>query len=137
MRKEHAPKILRKKEDIDFEIAFYEDILKDAPHFVEALSAIGDLYTKAGEWQKGLEVDIKLSHMRPEDAIVFYNLACSYALLNQTRTALAVLTKAIDFGYDDFEHLKGDADLDNLFKDEHFQRYIKQLEKKKKPSKHL
>ena len=137
MRKEHAPKILRKKEDIDFEIAFYENILKDTPHFVEALGAIGDLYTRAGEWQKGLEVDIKLSHMRPEDAVVFYNLACSYALLNQTRMALVALTKAIDFGYDDFKHLKTDADLDNLLKDEHFQRYIKDLEKKKKPTHHV
>ena len=62
---------------------------------------------------------------------MFYNLACSYALLNQTRAALVALTKAIDFGYDDFEHLKDDADLDNLLKDEHFQRYIKQLEKRK------
>ena len=136
MRKEHAPKISRKKEDIDFEIAFYEGILKDTPDFIEALGAIGDLYTRAGLWQKGLEVDIKLSHMRPEDAIVFYNLACSYALLNQTRAALGALIKAIDFGYDDFEHLKGDTDLDNLFKDEHFQQYIKQLEKKKKISRH-
>jgi len=136
MRKEHAPKASRKKEDADFEISFYENILKDTPNFIEALSAIGDLYTKAGLWQKGLDVDIKLSHLRPEDAIVFYNLACSYALLNQTRAALGSLTKAIDYGYDDFEHLKGDSDLDNLFKDEHFQQYIKQLEKKKKPTKH-
>jgi len=136
MRKEHAPKVSRKKEDVDFEISFYENILKDTPNFIEALSAIGDLYTKAGLWQKGLDVDIKLSHLRPEDAIVFYNLACSYALLNQTRAALGSLTKAIDYGYDDFEHLKGDSDLDNLFKDEHFQQYIKQLEKKKKPTKH-
>jgi uncharacterized protein HemY len=52
MRKEHAPKISRKKEDIDFEIAFYENILKDTPNFIEALSAIGDLYTRAGLWQK-------------------------------------------------------------------------------------
>ena len=136
MRKEHAPKISRKKEDVDFEIVFYENILKSAPHFIEALSAIGDVYTKAGLWQKGLEVDIKLSQLRPEDAIVFYNLSCSYALLNQNRAALGALTKAIDFGYDDFDHLKGDTDLDNLLKDEHFQQYIKQLEKKKKPTKH-
>jgi tetratricopeptide (TPR) repeat protein len=132
MRKEHAPKHSRKREDIDFEIAFYENILKSTPHFIEALSAIGDLYTRAGLWQKGLEVDIKLSHLRPTDSIVFYNLSCSYALLNQTRAALRALTKAIDFGYDDFEHLKGDTDLDNLLKDEHFQQYIKQLEKKNK-----
>jgi len=137
MRKEQATKISRKKEDIDFEIAFYENILKSTPCFIEALSAIGELYTRAGLWQKGLEADIKLSHLRPQDAIVFYNLACSYALLNQTRAALGALTKAIDFGYDDFEHLKGDTDLDNLFKDGHFQQFIKQLEKKKKPTKHL
>ena len=132
MRKEHAPKIVRKKEDIDFEIAFYENILKETPYFIEALSAIGDLYTRAGFWQKGLDVDLKLSQLRPEDAVVHYNLACSYALLNQTRAALAALTKAIDFGYVDFEHLKVDTDLDNLLKDEHFQQYIKQLEKKRK-----
>jgi len=132
MRKEHAPKIIRKKEDVDFEIAFYEEILKSTPMFIEALIVLGDLYTKAGLWQKGLEVDLKLSRLRPEDATIFYNLACSYALLNQTRLALSTLTRAIDFGYDDFEHLKGDTDLDNLLKDEHFQQYIKQLEKKKK-----
>ena len=137
MRKEYAPKTDRKKEDIDFEIAFYENILKDTPNFIQALSAIGEAYTKAGLWQKGREVDSKLSHLRPEDAVVFYNLACSYALLNQPRAALAALTKAIDFGYDDFEHLKGDTDLGNLLKDEHFRQYIKQLEKKKKPTKHF
>ncbi len=136
MRKEHAPKISRKKEDIDFEIVFYENILKDTPHFIEALGAIGEAYTRAGLWQKGLEVDLKLSHLRPGDALVFYNLACSYALLNQTRAALGSLTKAIEFGYDDFEHLRGDTDLDNLLKDEHFVQYIKQLEKKKKPTRH-
>jgi len=38
MRKEHAPKVSRKKEDIDFEIAFYENILKATPNFIEALS---------------------------------------------------------------------------------------------------
>ena len=131
MRKEHAPKISRKKEDIDFEISFYENILKSTPDFIEALSAIGDLYTRAGLWQKGLDVDIKLSHLRPEDAIVHYNLACSYALLNQTRAALGSLTKAIDFGYDDFEHLKGDTDLDNLLKTPIFSNTLNSWKKRK------
>jgi len=132
MPKEYASQNTRKKQDTDFEIAFYEGILKDTPMFIEALSVLGDLYTKAGLWQKGLEVDLKLSRLRPEDALVFYNLACSYALLKQTRAALGALTRAIELGWDDFEYLKGDADLDNLLKDEHFQQYIKQLEKKKK-----
>ena len=131
MRKEYTPKASRKKDDIEFEIAFYESILASTPDFIEALSAIGDLYTRAGLWQKGLEVDIKLSKLRSDDPMVFYNLACSYALLGQTRTALSALTKAIEFGYDDFEYLRNDMDLENLLKDAHVQEYIKQVEKKK------
>ncbi len=135
MRKEHAPKSPRKKDDLEFEIAFYESILKDTPDFIEALSAIGDAYTKAGYWQKGLEVDLKLVALRPDDPTIQYNLACSYALLNQTRPALNALIKAIDLGYDDFAFLKTDSDLENLLKDEHVATYIKEAEKKRKPSK--
>ncbi len=135
MRKEHAPKPSNKKTDVEFEIHFYENILKESPNFVQALTAIGDAYTRAGFWQKGLEVDLKLARMRPNDPTVFYNLACSYALLNQTPAALSALTKAIEFGYNDFEYLRADADLENLLKDFHVQEFIKAVEKKKKSSK--
>ncbi len=135
MRKEHTPKGSRKKEDIEFEIDFYENILKETPNFIEALIAVGDLYTRAGSWQKGLEVDLKLTRLRPDDAIVFYNLACSYALLNQTRPALSALSKAIDFGYNDFKHMREDPDLENLFKDEQVQEFLAQVERKRKTSK--
>ncbi len=134
MRKEHAPKTPRKKDDIEFEIQFYEKILADTPNFIEALRVIGDLYTRAGYWQKGLEVDLRLSELKEDDAMVFYNLACSYALLNQARLALKAISKAIELGYDDFQYLLTDPDLESLLKDEHVRAFIKQLEKKKKPS---
>ena len=137
MRKGPAPRASGKKSDIEFEVGFYESILKDTPNFIEALSAIGDLYTKAGYWQKGLDVDLKLCGLRPDDPIILYNLACSYALLNQTRLALAALSKAIHAGYDDFTYLKNDADLENLLKDEHVRAFIKEQEKKKKSSRHV
>ncbi len=135
MRKEHTPKVAKKKDDIEFEIDFFENILKNTPNFIEALVAVGDLYTKAGFWQKGLEVDLKLTQLRPNDAIVFYNLACSYALLNQTRLALSALSKAIDFGYNDFQHLREDPDLENLLKDEHVKEFLARVEKRRKTSK--
>jgi len=132
MRKEHAPKVSRKKDDVEFEIAFYENILKETPDFIEALIAIGDLYTKAGFWQKGLDVDLKLTKLRSDDATIFYNLACSYALLNQTRPALSALSKAVELGYTDFKHLREDPDLENLLKDEQVQEFLAQVEKKRK-----
>jgi tetratricopeptide (TPR) repeat protein len=135
VRKEHAPKVSRKKDDIEFEIAFYENIVKETPNFIEVLIALGDLYTRAGQWQKGLDVDLKLAQLRPDDAIIYYNLACSYALLNQTRPALASLTKAIEYGYNDFKHLKEDPDLSNLLKDAQVQEFLARVEKKRKSSK--
>ncbi len=135
MRKEHTPKVSKKKDDVEFEIAFYENILKQTPDFIEALIAIGDVYTRAGFWQKGLEVDLKLSRLRPDDAIVFYNLACSYALLNQTRPALSALSKAIELGYNDFKHLREDPDMENLLKDQQVQEFLAQVERKRKSPK--
>lgn len=131
MRKIHAPKAQRKKEDAEFEIGFYEKIIADTPDFIQALAALGDLYTRAGYWQKGLDVDVRLSGLKPDDPVIFYNLACSYALLNQTRAALNALSKAIELGYDDFRHLRSDGDLENLLKDAHVQAFIKRLEKRK------
>ena len=133
-RKEQSTRNFFKKDDIEFEIAFYEGILINTPNFIEALSAIGDLYTRAGYWQKGLDVDLKLSRLRPQDPVVQYNLACSYALLNQIRLSLSALSKAIELGYDDFAHLKNDADLENLLKDKHVQAFIKDMEKQRKLS---
>lgn len=134
MRRERVPKVSSKKDIVSFEIAFYENILKTSPNFIEALAVLGDLYTRAGYWQKGLELDLRLVQLRPDDPIVLYNLACSYALLNNTRPALNALSQAIELGYDDFEHLRNDADLENLLKDEHVRVYIKELEKKKSVS---
>jgi len=124
----------KKGEDLDFEISFYESILKKVPGFVQVLIALGDLYTKKGQWQKGLEVDLKLAQMRPDDPMVFYNLACSYSLLNDTKAALLALRKAFECGYDDFDYLRTDQDLENLLKDTHFQEYLRGLKKKKKTS---
>lgn len=132
MRKEHTKKLPKLKDDIDFEIAFYANVLKEAPNFIEALVVMGDLYTRVGYWQKGLDVDVKLSKLRPHDPNVLYNLACSYALLNQTRASLAALAQAIEYGYDDFAYLRQDADLSNLLKDSHVQSFLKDMEKKKK-----
>ncbi|MBF0522165.1 MAG: hypothetical protein HQL24_03805 [Candidatus Omnitrophica bacterium] len=116
--------------DQDFEIAFYEGLLKKNPDFVDALIAIGDLYTKKGLYQEGLDVDIKLSSLRPDDAIVFYNLACSYSLLQQIDKSFDAIKNAIELGYEDFDYLLKDEDLKHLREDKRFQEYFGSLEEK-------
>ena len=121
--------------DIDFEIRFYESILKESPDFIEAMMALADLYTKKGLYREGLELDERLSRLRPEEPVIFYNLACSYSLLNDPYAALNSIRRAIELGYDDFDHLYNDQDLAHLMADEQFKKYLKGMQKKQKSSK--
>ena len=122
-----------KIDNSDFEILFYEGILQKKGDFLEALSALGNLHTQKGMYQKGLIVDQKLSQLRPGDPVILYNLACSYSLLSETDLALRTIKKAINCGYDDFEHLERDQDLVNLRKDNRFMRYFQRIKNQKLP----
>jgi tetratricopeptide (TPR) repeat protein len=116
--------------DLEFEKLFYEGIIQEAPDFIQALIQLGEIYTQLGEWQNGLEVDLRLKELRPRDPYVLYNLACSYSLLNQIDLAFNTIREAIVCGYDDFEHLSNDQDLGNLMTDSRFQEYFNDLQKK-------
>jgi tetratricopeptide (TPR) repeat protein len=111
-------------QDLAFEIQFYEAILAEDPDFVEALIPLAEAYTKAGLHDKGLEADLKLAKLRPNDPTVYYNLACSYALTGKRDEALAALEQAIELGYRDVGFLMKDEDLVSLHDEEEFARLI-------------
>lgn len=123
------------KKQIDnssFEIRFYEGILAKSPDFIEALVALGDLYTRNGFCRQGLGMDERLYQLRPGDPIILYNLACSYSLLDDKDKAFRAIKQAIHCGYDDFEHLEADKDLDNLRADRRFTRYFERIKGRKR-----
>jgi len=110
-------------EDFDFEIKFYEGIIERKPDFIEALSALGDLYTKKGLFEQGLKIDQRLAALRPDNDLILYNLACSYSLTNNLDASLQTIKKAIECGYRDFRFLEKDNDLVNLRRDSRFQEF--------------
>jgi len=120
-----------KVQDLDFEIKFYENILKTRPNFTEVLIALGDAYTKNKLYEEGLAIDERLSRLKPEDPIVFYNLACSYSLTERIDFSLRALKRAMRLGYDDFNYMNKDPDLENLRKDERYQILVKRTAKSK------
>ncbi|MCP4653413.1 MAG: hypothetical protein GY858_08550 [Candidatus Omnitrophica bacterium] len=98
----------------DFEIKFYENLIQKRPNFVHALASLGDAYTRGGFYKEGLAVDKRLAELKPQDPHVHYNLACSLSLTGDLQTALEELKEAIVLGYDDFDYLFKDSDLENL-----------------------
>jgi tetratricopeptide (TPR) repeat protein len=119
-----------KKEDLAFEVNFFEGISQRDPDFVEALQILGDTYTQMGQWEKGLEIDRRLAKLCPDNPLVFYNLACSYSLLKRVDEAFAALTEAVKRGYDDDGWLNKDPDLDNLRQDNRFEKIRANLSQK-------
>ena len=118
------------KEDLHFEIAFFEGITVRDPDFIEALQILGDAYTKTGQWEKGLQIDQRLAKLCADNPLVFYNLACSYSLLNRVDEAFAALDQAIQLGYNDARWLTRDPDLNNLRRDNRFEKIRADLSRK-------
>jgi tetratricopeptide (TPR) repeat protein len=122
LRQDKPPGHKRPKEDLEFEIRFFEGIAQRDPAYIEALQVLGDAYTKTGQWEKGLHVDKRLARLCPDNPLVFYNLACSYSLLSQVDEAFAALRRAVKLGYRDVKWLAKDPDLKNLRQDARFER---------------
>lgn len=118
-----------KESDLSFQIRFYERLIADKPDFTDALSALAQAYTDAKEYKKGLLIDKRLTRLRPNEPTVFYNLACSYALLDMTEEALQALHKSITLGYSDMTHLLNDRDLDSIRTDPRFTRLTSFIKK--------
>lgn len=118
---------MSRKEDHAFDIAFYESVLRREPRYDEVIEILGGLYTKTGRISDGLKMDRKLVRLRPDNATAHYNLACSLALVRRKADALRALQRAIELGYDDYQWMAEDADLDGLKKSPEFHALLAKL----------
>jgi len=117
MPSKRSKKMTREQErNLDIEIGFLEGVVRRDPGYIDALQILGDNYTRRGRFEDGLKVDEQLVRLRPGDALVYYNLACSYSLTEQFESAAAALNRALDLGYRDFKWLSKDPDLAKLRK---------------------
>jgi tetratricopeptide (TPR) repeat protein len=53
-----------------------------------------------------------------------YNAACSYSLIDDKDNALKLLAEAIEAGWDDYDHIADDSDLDPVRSDARFSRVV-------------
>jgi tetratricopeptide (TPR) repeat protein len=113
---------------LKFELRFFSDILRRYPDYVDVLRHMSQLLTQVGRYAEALEVDLRLVRLRPQDAVAHYNLACTYARLNKTDSAIRALRRAIELGYRDYRYIKQDRDLDSIRDDPRYRELMRQLE---------
>ena len=115
------------EQDEEFQLEFLERVVRQDPCEESSLGLLGHLYTRKGEYEKGLEVDRRLARLRPEDPTVFYNLACSLSLTGEIAECLSALEKAVALGYRDLDHLLKDPDMANLREDRRFKGFCERV----------
>jgi tetratricopeptide (TPR) repeat protein len=116
-----------KSRDIDFDIRFFESVLRRIPNYVDVVEILGGLYTRQGRIADGLRMDRRLIRLQPANATAHYNLACSLALSKRKGDALGALRQAIQLGYTDFDWMLQDPDLNLLKHHPEFQQMLRQL----------
>ncbi|MBI4834853.1 MAG: redoxin domain-containing protein [Planctomycetes bacterium] len=92
--------------------------MKIVPFEVSGVDYIkeGDKNYKEGKYQAAIECYLKALE-DDNDPGLWYNLACTYSLVNQVDEALGALKKAIQFGYSEWTWMDNDPDLENIRKD--------------------
>ena len=120
-------------EDEDLAVELCERVLELDPDNVDALGYLGNHCTRSGAYQRGLEIDLRLIRLRPGSARGHYNLACSYALLEQPDEAMRELDFAYGCGFGDAEHMQRDDDLASLRERDDFKKLVRRMRARAKP----
>lgn len=115
------------KSDPQFEIAFYESILRRDRSYSDVIELLGGLYTKQGRIADGLRMDRRLVKLQPANPTAHYNLACSLALSKRRRDALRTLRQAVHLGYRDLDWMTQDPDLETLKDHPEFEALVAEL----------
>ena len=116
-----------KAHDHEFEMRFFESVLRRNRSYTDVIEILGGLYTRHGRIADGLKMDRKLVKLQPANATAHYNLACSLALSRRKGDAVRSLQQAIALGYRDYDWMLQDPDLEDLKTHPDFNALLKQL----------
>lgn len=118
------------KDNDNFEVEFFESILRRNPKDSGVIEILGGLYTQQGRIDDGLRMDRRLVRLQPANPTAYYNLACSLALKKRNPEALRTLERSVELGYTDYEWMFQDPDLEGLRDHPKFLNLLEALRKK-------
>ncbi|MDI6788792.1 MAG: tetratricopeptide repeat protein, partial [Planctomycetota bacterium] len=93
--------------------------------FIIDYAGEGERYLKEGNYAKAVESFLKALKDNPDDADVWYNLACVCSLMGKVDEGLGALKKAIQYGWSDFHWMDNDPDLATLRQDPRYKEISK------------
>ena len=102
----------------------FETALKLEPGSMKILKALAMVYVNKKQYQEAILTFKRLVDIQPENNIFYYNISCLYAIQNMKNESIEWLTKAIENGYSNWDHLKNDKDLENIKNTSYFKSLV-------------
>lgn len=103
----------------------YQKALSIQPGFAQALHSLSIVYAIKGEYDQAISLFKKIIELLPENDSAYYNIACMYAQQNEIEKSIDWLKKAIKRGYNNWELIKTDKDLENIRGSSYYKELIK------------
>jgi tetratricopeptide (TPR) repeat protein len=92
----------------------FEKALDIEPRFAAAQYNLALAYAAGDQYDRALESFKKMLAIQPDNPNTYYNIAAMYALQNQVDDSVEWLKKAIAKGYQNWQLIKTDKDLENI-----------------------
>lgn len=105
---------------VDAMINFFPKYLWDHPDDARAHVFYGIQLAQLGKTAEAKSSAQKALELSPNDTLMLYNIACLYAMLNEKKESIGILKKCLEGGYQFYDWLRNDPDLDNLRDDPEF-----------------
>ena len=93
------------------EIEVFEAHLRKVPEDARARVLLGGNYAALGRPEDAMREANMSMTLRPDDAIIMYNVACLFTAMNKIPDAMRALKKAWDGGFTDPQWARQDPDL--------------------------
>ena len=110
---------------LNFELGMYELGRELYPKSRRVLDGLVTTYAAAGRHDDALRVAAELVQADPTNPRYHYNYACSLCCSGRREEAMQMLQKAVELGFDDFDYLTHDPDLEPLRDCPEFREYQK------------
>ena len=114
--------LLEKKEKLEETLKYLRKTLSLQPGFTEFdQNRIAVVLAVKRKYEQKLELFRRISAIKPESAEADYHIACIYSRKGQIRQSISWLNQAIAKGFDRWDLIETDSDLDFIRDDNNFQ----------------
>ncbi len=104
----------------------YRKAISLSPDFIPALNGLAVVYADKGEYKQALLLYERVMALNPDSYVPYYNVACIYARQNKIEESIGWLKKAVQRGFEDWEFLKIDKDLENIRGSSYYKKLMRQ-----------